>query len=135
MPTWITDMGAATVFPVLAALVILAWAGAKMWHPLSKVVRFLDSLIGAEDNPGLLDRMKALEADVRTIHHEVTPNSGGSMKDAVGRIETYQRDQGSQITTLTGRFEEHLTLAERRDSRIDDLADAMETLVNPTEPA
>ena len=46
---------------------------------------------------GLDARLDALEAALQTVHHEVTPNHGGSIKDAVRRIEA---SQGSIMSTL-----------------------------------
>ena len=138
MPAWITEMGAASVFPVLAALVILGYFAGKLWRPVRTFVLFMVQLVGTDEvdadgnkvHPGLIARMTDLEADVKTIHHEVTPNSGGSIKDAVTRIESLQREQSGTVGALTGRFEEHLLLAERRDERIDELTEAVENLTN-----
>lgn len=43
-----------------------------------------------------------IKPQLAEVHAEVTPNHGGSMKDAVGRIETAQK-------TLAARFEDHLS--------------------------
>lgn len=131
MPAWITDMGAASLIPVIAALAMLSYLAAKAYRPLAAFFRFMDQLIGRPDHPGLIDRMSGLEEKLATVHHEVSTNSGGSIKDAVARIEAYQRDQGGQIVTLTGRFDEHLDQAERRDSRLDDLTDRLERFTEP----
>lgn len=34
-----------------------------------------------------MDRLASLEAEIGTVRAEVTPNGGGSMRDAVVRIE------------------------------------------------
>lgn len=39
-------------------------------------------------------RLDALEASLSEVHHEVTPNHGGSIKDAVRRIEQYIKGDG-----------------------------------------
>ncbi|GAA1026807.1 hypothetical protein GCM10009557_05800 [Virgisporangium ochraceum] len=42
---------------------------------------------GHDEVPGIPARLRVLEQSVATIRHEVTPNSGGSLKDAVDRID------------------------------------------------
>lgn len=42
-------------------------------------------------------RMDALSEQMRTVQHEVTPNHGGSMKDALRRVEQGQAQQTEMI--------------------------------------
>lgn len=54
--------------------------------------------------------------DIRTIKHEVLPNSGGSLNDAINKrvipmIETLVEKQQSiavDLGTLNGKFEQHI---------------------------
>lgn len=53
---------------------------------------------------GELDaRLDALEASLETVHHEVTPNHGGSIKDAVKRIEEALDAHGHNLDTMQAR--------------------------------
>ena len=70
-----------------------------------KTVRFFDQWLGTEDEPGFAERLKLIEKDLKEIHNEVTYNSGSSIKDAVRRIEEYQRINHERITVI----EDHLT--------------------------
>ncbi|UFU05486.1 hypothetical protein [Ruania halotolerans] len=106
---------------MLAVLIFIAWGIVKMYRPATIVVRFLDRLIGAPGRPGLLDRMAALEVQVQRIHTEVTPNHGGSMNDAVRRLERRQQEDVDRLT-------EHLKVAERDQRRIDEVAESVEEI-------
>ena len=72
---------------------------------IRKTVRFFDQWLGTEEDPGFADRLKYIEKDLKEIHNEVTYNSGSSIKDAVRRIEEYQRINHERITVI----EDHLT--------------------------
>ena len=71
-------------------------------------------------------RLDALEASVSAIHHEVTPNHGGSIKDAVSRIETNQEsfkatlDAHGQVLTAHGQVLDRIT--ERQDHDLKELS-------------
>jgi len=54
--------------------------------------------------------------DIKTIKHEVLPNSGGSLNDAIRKqvipmVETLverQQDISVEVATLNGKFEQHI---------------------------
>ena len=81
----------------------------------------LDAIAGKIDA-----RLDALEASVSAIHHEVTPNHGGSIKDAVSRIETNQEsfkatlDAHGQVLTAHGQVLDRIT--ERQDHDLKELS-------------
>ena len=60
------------------------------------------------------------------IHHEVRPNHGGSIKDAVSRIEANQEsfkstlDAHGQVLAAHGQVLDHIT--ERQDHDLQDLS-------------
>lgn len=70
-----------------------------------KTVRFFDEWLGTEEEPGFATRLKEIEKDLKEVHKEVTYNSGTSLKDAVRRVEEYQRINHERITVI----EDHLT--------------------------
>jgi len=57
-----------------------------------------------EMKQGILDAatlMAGAQKQINTIEHEVTPNKGGSIKDAVKRVETKQKTLSSDVRKLT----------------------------------
>lgn len=71
-------------------------------------------------------RLDALEASLSEVHHEVRPNHGGSIKDAVSRIEANQEgfkstlDAHGQVLTAHGQVLDRIT--ERQDHDLKDLS-------------
>ena len=71
-------------------------------------------------------RLDALEASLTEVHHEVRPNHGGSIKDAVSRIETNQEafratlDAHGQVLAAHGQVLDRIT--ERQDLDLKDLS-------------
>ncbi len=116
MPSWLDELLSDTSIPVLIVLTALAIGAVKTWPWLRKVVRFLDALIGDDKNPGLLERVNGLEGRVDRIHHEVTPNSGGSMKDAVARTEQTLNSVATDLEAVKQKLD-------RDHERISDLED------------
>lgn len=53
----------------------------KAWSSIVKFVKVVDILID------LPDKLQAIEDKLHNVEHEVTTNSGSSIKDAVKRIE------------------------------------------------
>lgn len=68
-------------------------------------------------------RLDALEASLTEVHHEVRPNHGGSIKDAVSRIEANQEglkatlDAHGQVLTAHGQMLDNITARQDRDLR------------------
>ena len=81
----------------------------------------LDVIAGKIDQ-----RLDALESSVSAIHHEVTPNHGGSLKDAVSRIESNQEgfratlDAHGQVLSAHGQVLDRIT--ERQDRDLEELS-------------
>lgn len=94
---------AAWLVGLVAGLGALGWLVTKAWRGLRKVGHFIDDVSGEPARPGtparpsLMDRLAAVEEavaripsveeSVARVRQEVTPNGGGSLKDAVVRIE------------------------------------------------
>ncbi len=68
-------------------------------------------------------RLDELEASLSEVHHEVTPSHGGSIKDAVRRIEENQEgfkntlDAHSQVLASHGQVLTQITERQDRDTR------------------
>jgi hypothetical protein len=66
-------------------------------HKATKLVKrfihFLDDYFGEEERPGfpgrpgMQERLGYMESEISCISYEMRPNSGTSIKDAIGRIE------------------------------------------------
>lgn len=93
----------------------------------AEVSATLDVIAGRID-----ERLDALECSVSAIHHEVTPNHGGSLKDAVSRIETNQEgfkatlDAHGQVLCAHGQVLDRIT--ERQDRDLKDLSDRINSI-------
>lgn len=83
-----------------AGIVTVGGAFALLWRMVSAGIRtgkkwdmFLEDWHGTEARPGrpavpgIMQRMVDLEAGLLEIRHEVFPNSGGSLRDVVDRLE------------------------------------------------
>lgn len=67
-------------------------------HKATKLVKrfihFLDDYFGEEERPGfegrpgMQERMRIIEEEIKCISFEMRPNHGTSIKDAVSRIES-----------------------------------------------
>lgn len=72
------------------------------------------------------ERLDALEASLTEVHHEMRPNHGGSIKDAVSRIEANQGgfkatlDAHGQVLSAHGQVLDRIT--ERQDRDLEDLS-------------
>lgn len=99
------DQTIMAVAGVLVAITAIAVFVNKVIKLIRKTVRFFDQWLGTDEDPGFADRLKFIEKDLKEIHSEVSYNSGSSLKDAVRRIETYQKANHERIEII----EEYLT--------------------------
>jgi hypothetical protein len=81
---------AAVALPVGGVLAASArWVG-KKWR---RVDEFIDDWQGTPARPGVpvrpgvMARLGAIEVKVEAIEHEVKPNSGSSLADAINRVD------------------------------------------------
>lgn len=98
-------------------LVILAvWAVRKVAPVLRKLGHLVDDLVGeparpgVAARPGLMERMTAVEDKTEVIRHEMFPNSGASLRDAVDkqgraidRIDEKLDNDNQRLTDLDNR--------------------------------
>lgn len=89
---------AAWLAGIAAGLGALGWLMSKAWRGLRGIGNLVDDLRGeparpgVPARPGIMDRLAAVEGTAADIRREVTPNGGGSLKDAVVRIEQSVRE-------------------------------------------
>lgn len=78
------------------AVTILAGVGTVVWRAVRGMVRlagrvddFMDdwagepARAGVPGRPGVMERVSAIEERLQRVEHELYPNSGGSLRDAV----------------------------------------------------
>jgi hypothetical protein len=93
---WAVD--ALVVWSIAAAAV--AGAGALLWRVTRSVRRvaarvedFIEDWTGAPPRPGVparqgvMERLGTIEQQLSTVAHEVRPNGGSSMRDAINRVD------------------------------------------------
>lgn len=76
-----------------AVLAAIAGGAALLWRLLrgiraliNRVDQFLEDWIGVPDRPGVPGRRGVMER-LEWVEHELKPNSGTSLRDAVNRVE------------------------------------------------
>jgi hypothetical protein len=91
MPGWVGwVIGAAAL---LTALAVFWRAGRAVLRWARRVADFFDDWTGeparpgVRARPGVMARLGTMESRLTTIEHELHPNSGASLRDAVDRIE------------------------------------------------
>lgn len=98
LPAWVPDVSVQEIVGASIALVLVATVVRKLWPGARRIMHLVDDLAGESARPGvaarpgLMERMAAVEGSqqdmsekVDTIHHEVLPNSGTSLRDEVNR--------------------------------------------------
>lgn len=90
--SWVLPAAGALVL-VAAALVVIGKGVRWVFATLNMVREFLEDWRGEEarpgyhKRPGVMERLVSLEEHASTVTHELKPNSGLSLRDAVDRIE------------------------------------------------
>lgn len=108
---------------IAGAIVVLAaaWVPIRnLFRLIGKVTRFIDEVVGEPAQfgrparPGAIERMDRTERAVaeqadmlREIHHEVHPNSGLSMRDAIDRLEVSNADAAELARTVKSDLADH----------------------------
>ena len=83
----------ATVAATVTAITIIFVAIKKTTAVVKRFIHFLDDYFGEEERPGfpgrpgMQERLRHMEEEMKTISYEMKPNSGSSIKDAINRIE------------------------------------------------
>lgn len=82
-----------TVVAALSTLYGLFRMLRKIGKAIRSITHFLDDWFGEEarpgvkERPGVMKRLENFQHDLDKIKHELWPNSGGSLRDAVDRLE------------------------------------------------
>ena len=82
-----------TMAAVIAAITTITVGIKKTSLVVKRFIHFLDDYFGEEERPGfpgrpgMQERLRHMEEEMKTISYEMKPNSGTSIKDAINRIE------------------------------------------------
>lgn len=148
MPSWVADLLQSDRLLTLAFTLFMLWLigkGIYRFFPFfADLVDLVRTLVGNPKKgiPGIGERMEAqvvklselgdrlgehgemlgeLGGQVKKIHHEVTPNHGGSIKDEIGRVETV-------VNSLTEKLAEHIDISKSKDAEQEDTARKVDRL-------
>lgn len=80
MPDWEVLLGDITLLQAvlwIVAAAVFIGVVVKLWPFVRNAVAIVDALVA----------LPAMAKQVKSIHHELHPNGGTSMKDALGRVE------------------------------------------------
>ena len=78
---------------VVTAITAIGYGIHKISILIKRFIHFLDDYFGEEERPGfegrpgMQERLAYMESEIACISYEMRPNSGTSIKDAIGRIE------------------------------------------------
>lgn len=121
---------------------IIGGAAAKVLHWAIPFFRRLDEVIetilGRDGKPPLDDRLD-------TIEHELFPNSGGSMRDVVDRVEKHMTDVDGKVVGVAENLDDHVEQSKLMRARgreteheirqtISNLAEAVKIAAQSTPP-
>ena len=87
---WIAALTGATVAVITAA----GWVARRLVRLIRETSHFFaewkgePSRTGVPERPGVMERLESLTGEVAKVRDEVLPNKGGSLRDAVDRVET-----------------------------------------------
>ena len=102
---------------IILAIPVAVWFVKKAFPKLRQISHLVDDFVGAEARPGvparpgIMERLQTIEAaqgdlqgDMALVKHEVMPNTGTSLNDAVRRTE-------ARTDALEARLDEHVSTA------------------------
>ncbi len=82
---------------IIGAITAIVVGVTKTVQFFAKISRHVDDLVGEEARPGVPARPGIMQR-LENIEHELTTNSGSSLKDAVRRIEANQEELRKHFT-------------------------------------
>lgn len=92
---WLADNWALVVMGVGA----LGFLVVKVWPVVRKFVHLIDDLTGEPDRPGVPGRPGVMDR-LAQVEHELKPNSGTTIKDAVNRIDSRTELLGQRLDAV-----------------------------------
>jgi hypothetical protein len=122
---------------VVAAASAAGVAARRLWRFVRLSVHAFDTIVGRSDQPGLVEQLSSLAKQVtalaeRTarIEHELHPNSGQSVRDAVDRIDrkvdSLARTHRRNAAEGKARRQQDHEVYERLAARVDELKNRLD---------
>lgn len=144
MPSWLNDLTQPDRLIPVAVTMFLLWlivrSVFKSWPFIANFVRLVNTLVGDDKKPGIAVRMDnqtkklaAMEEQIATIHHEVTPNHGGSMNDGLKRVEHRGKETQAEVAEIKAKFERHVGISKEHDAQGAETARKLEEHIRQTE--
>lgn len=146
MPEQLANLTIGEIMIWMTSLTAVVVVVAKLWKPFKRLMDFLESWTGEAEQrdssgkvtkkavPGVPARLLQLELDVKKIHHEVTPNHGGSMNDGLKRVEASAKETGKVVEGLDLKLDEHVKIAKEKDGELDEIKKKLAKHIEDTEP-
>lgn len=104
----------------LAALILLLVVIVRAWPKIRAFFETIDALTVLPAKLKLLDE----------IHHEVMPNTGTSLNDAVRRVEAEQKLQSAKLVCQSEKLDGLHSLMESADAELSERVDGLEDTLN-----
>ncbi|MFF5004695.1 hypothetical protein ACFY3G_17915 [Streptomyces phaeochromogenes] len=90
----------------IVGIATLAWRAVRGFR---RIIALLDDLVedwngragrpGVPERPGVMERLGRIEGRVTAVEHEMQPNSGASLRDAVDRVDRRTRQLAPDTET------------------------------------
>lgn len=102
-----SSLNLGTVAASLAALAVILGFARVLFRLFRRTGHFLDDWNGEAPRPGqpprpgVLEQLASVQAEQTRVSKELQHNGGGSLKDAVKRIEIAQKEDRVKLDTLT----------------------------------
>ena len=112
-PQWLTALTALLVAAAGCALFVAR----RLWHMITRVLRFLDDWNGEPAQggrpatPGVMARLQAVEDTMANVLAETRPNGGKSLRDDVSRIGAGLTEHRAAVREDAARAHEAVTAA------------------------
>jgi hypothetical protein len=116
------------VSALLVAVVTAGEAGRRLvaaaWRFLRLSVHAFEAIVGNPDRAGLIDRLDGFESRMAGVEHELHPNSGTSMRDAINRIEHAASTASDTASAASQQVADLTELV--RDKRSNDMSERLQ---------
>lgn len=122
MPTWITALFQDHVIGWIITACFVLWVASRIWKPVSKFVRLVDALVGNEDNPGVVDRMKSqgetlttMRADLDHVKQQVKNSHATNMREDLDLAIGSSKQASATSSEVKELLEQHLITSKAQD--------------------
>ena len=89
---------------LVSGLLLTLWKFSITWAEFIKDWKGDHPTDGRAPTPGVIARLEQLEAGLRKVKSEVSPNGGKSLKDVVNRIENRLEEGNQKFDSLDSRI-------------------------------